>query len=735
MLILVSQLIEDCFGLIKQKLESIIVLLVLGFPILGFAQQSEFGFSAPPLPSRDVSSNSHEGDGRGTGFHQQLSKKHVSTPGLVSSLSIGKAEEPADPSVLLESIGTPEPPRDLLMPAGPTAKSFGAPLVNDLRAETVSRKPDPGVVPAQAEMAIEESPLSTGGSFMPIQDDVVRAQQSIPKFTADNLRSEFLPALKKEQTQSKGSQAAPPLDQPMREVLTASEIPTHMPDEANAFAPDRQASAVQLAGFTEAVYKENKFAPATAKELILRYSLEQYENPLPGKPVNLVDFFRQPLTLDRRSSLVQQYWTTYSDWANYVASEKYSQWLKQVPVPQSASEQALLTAVEAVVANEVMAAEIKLVKSQASLAQYWPVISQDSMSPIPNDLPLIQRYNTNYELYFSRQLVPSRFRGIDLVLPKMLALIERRAEAVGYSKSAADRILDPTQDTHLLTALEAGKVLYAAERDLITSVVSYNRTIGDYALSVATQPKSAVEVVEMLIAKVPVTSIPQNGLPSKSTPPTVIPADVAATSVFPAKTSPAASNLSDASTSVIGSVESPAASIAKAPDFSAETAAGNAQSGTTSVLQEKQEARIQDILSPPESDVISNRRPPSSSGIAAQPVPLPKAIESGPGFSLSPASKPPVMKSPESKAAPETSGFNPPAGFKMTPPAQVNQFSKPLSENFKSDAPSETKPFRPSGFQPIRENEAEESGNEASKTGGFKLPAFSAPNFNPANPK
>ena len=257
-----------------------------------------------------------------------------------------------------------------------------------------------------------------------------------------------------------------------------------------------------------------------------------------------MDFFQQPLSLERRSMLVRQYWETYFDWANYVAAERYSQWLKRVPVPESTSEQALLTAVEAVVANDVMAAEVKLLKSQAMLAQFWPVLSQNSVNPIPNDLPLIQRYNTNYELYLSRRLVPSKFRGIDQVLPKMLALIERRAEAVGYSKSAADRMLAPTQSEHLLTTLEAGKVFYTAECDLIDSVVSYNRAIGDYALSVATQPKSAAEVVEMLIAKVPVSSTTKN----------VIPADV---------NPPTEANASDVSTSVISKPKAPTVSIAK----------------------------------------------------------------------------------------------------------------------------------------------------------------------------
>ena len=102
MLILVSQLIENCFGLIKRKLESIIVLLILGFPLLGFAQQSEFEFSAPPPPGGNVKVSSDESVGRASGFHQQLSLKHVSTPGLVSSLSIGKQEKVAATAVLLE---------------------------------------------------------------------------------------------------------------------------------------------------------------------------------------------------------------------------------------------------------------------------------------------------------------------------------------------------------------------------------------------------------------------------------------------------------------------------------------------------------------------------------------------------------------------------------------------------------------------------------------------------------
>lgn len=721
MLILVSQLIENCFGFIKQKLESIIVLLVLGFPMLGFAQQTEFKFSAPPIPEGHLNDSSDEIAGRENGFYQKLSPKHVSTPSLVSKLSIGRPAQGANPAVLIESIGAPEPPRDLLMPVGPTAESFGEPLVNELRAEAAQRKPNLGVLPVNAEMSIAESPLSTRGSFMPIQDKVGQSQIPAAKFTADSLQSEFIPALSEEWAQSGAIQIPPPLNRPMQELSIASQIPTYASDEANSSTHQGQASGVQLAGFIEPNYKKNRFVPATTKELISRYSLERYENPLPGQPVNLVDFFRQPLTLDRRNVLVRQYWETYFDWANYVASEKYSQWLKQVPVPESSSEQALLAAVEAVVANEVTAAEVQLLKSQAMLAQFWPVRSQGSVNPIPNDLPLIQRYKTNYELYLSRQLVPLSFRGIDKALPKMLALIELRAEAVGYAKFAADRMLVAAEGAHLLTALEAGKVLYTAERDLIASVVSYNRAIGDYALSVSTQPKSAAEVVEMLIAKVPVTSAPKN----------VIPANV----ILEKATSPKV-NSNDVSTSVISNGEPPVVSVARAMKFSGQRSPGNSQEGTTSVLHSKKDSPVLKELTPPESKVLSTRQPPSMSGVFSQSAPLPKVAESDLGSSLIPENKPAALKFSESKALPSARGFKPPSGFKMAPASGGdNQFPLPPAAGFKAEfsPPVTARPAR--GFQPFGNNDSPVNGsNESLKTGG-EPPKFSAPVFTPVEEK
>ena len=702
MLILVSQLIENCFGRIKQKLESIIVLLVLGFPMLGFAQQANTEFLALPLPTGQLSEGVDEIAEQAAGFHQQLGQEHISTRSLISTLSIGPPQEDTDPIVSLETLAPPEPPRDLLMPVGPTARSFGEPLGNDLGAESVQRKSEPRVVNANAEIPIVMSPLATRGSFVPVQDGTNQSQRPAGKFTADNLRSELIPAFDKDQVESTASQTAPPMNKPMQEVFLASQIPTH----AATFTPPKRARAVQLAGFSEPLDKKNKSTKFIAKELIARYAVGQYENPLPGQPVNLVNFFRQPLTINRRNLLVRQYWETYFDWANYVATEKYSQWLRQIPVPASSSDQALLTAVEAVVGSQVMAAEIQLGKSQAILTQFLPTQSQNSTNPIPNDLPLIQRYNTNYELYLSKRLVPLGFRGIDKVLPKMLALIEMRAEGVGYAKSATDRVLVPTEGTSLLTILEAGKILYTAERDLIASVVSYNRAIGDYALAVSTQPKSAEEVVGMLIAKVKTNTTSANAIPS------------------------------DGSASVIAQSRAPIASVAKARGFVSQAPTGNPQKGTTSVLQPQKNSSILDDLNPRESDILLGRQPPPRGGVIAQSTPLPKVNESDSVSSLSPANKPAAFNSSTAKSQPAPSGFSAPANFKAVAPLSEGQFAAPAASGFKfkSESPKAAIPgngFRPPGVGGVGKQES----NNSVGAGGFEPPVFSSPGFKPANDK
>jgi len=144
------------------------------------------------------------------------------------------------------------------------------------------------------------------------------------------------------------------------------------------------------------------------------------------------------------------------------------------------------------------------------LLQFMPNRRSTDPLPLPNDLPLIQKYKTNYELYRSRQMMPVSLLGIDQMLPKTLELINLRAEAVKVTKAASDQVLSAasTGGQSVISALEAGRIWRAAEHDLVASVVSYNQAIADYSLSVTGGYQTPEEVVAMLIAK-PQASVAQ----------------------------------------------------------------------------------------------------------------------------------------------------------------------------------------------------------------------------------
>ena len=239
-----------------------------------------------------------------------------------------------------------------------------------------------------------------------------------------------------------------------------------------------------------------------AKTMMERFSIDNFPNGIPGEPVKLIDMLRQPLSSQQKQPMVHQYWETYYDWTSLVAAKQYQQWLSQIPSSVSPTDKSILNAARVAAENSVLASEIQLGKSQSRLVQFMPNRTS-TLLPLPNDAPLIQKYNTNYELYKAHRRMPTSLLGIDQMLPKTLELIGRRANAVRASKTAADQAvaaLSSRQST-MATALEAGRIWRAAERDLVASVTSYNQAIADYSLSVSTGYQTPEQVVAMLIAK------------------------------------------------------------------------------------------------------------------------------------------------------------------------------------------------------------------------------------------
>jgi hypothetical protein len=116
---------------------------------------------------------------------------------------------------------------------------------------------------------------------------------------------------------------------------------------------------------------------------------------------------------------------------------------------------------------------------------------------------LIQKYRTSYTQYESRNMIPTRLRGIDKILPKTLELIHQRAATVNLAKQAAESARNAlgSRQADVAYVLEAARLWRGAEQDLIASVVTYNQAIADYSMTITRGTQSADQIVKMLSAK------------------------------------------------------------------------------------------------------------------------------------------------------------------------------------------------------------------------------------------
>ena len=262
-------------------------------------------------------------------------------------------------------------------------------------------------------------------------------------------------------------------------------------------------SSVRPTGFAQPT-APRKIQTALAKQLIARYSTDVI-NPqqLTGQPVKLLEMLNQPIATDQRRPMIHQFWDTYFDWASLVNSQQYLSLLESIPGSSGSADQALLEIAKMDAKNEVLASEIELVKSQSKLGQFMPNRPSTLPPPIPNDLPLIQKYNTQYERYKQFQMMPTNLLGIDKMLPKTLELIASRAETVQMAQSANQKVINGVRNgrSSVADALGAAKSWRAAEQNLLVAVMDYNHAICDYSLTVSRGYQSPQQVVGMLIAK------------------------------------------------------------------------------------------------------------------------------------------------------------------------------------------------------------------------------------------
>ena len=279
-------------------------------------------------------------------------------------------------------------------------------------------------------------------------------------------------------------------------------------------------NSVRPTGFAQPVPQPKKIRTDLAKQLIARYSTDGI-NPqqLNGQPVKLFEMLNQPISTDQRRPMIHQFWDTYFDWASLVNSRQYQRLLDDIPGGSGGTDQALLETAKMDARNEVLASEIQLVKSQSKLTQFMPNRPSTLPPPIPNDLPLIQKYKTQYERYKQFQLMPANLLGIDKMLPKTLELISNRADTVQLAQSTNQKVVAGIRNrqSSVADALTAAKSWRAAEQSLLVAVMDYNHAICDYSMTVSGGYQSPQQVVGMLIARpqTNATSNPTNSVANR----------------------------------------------------------------------------------------------------------------------------------------------------------------------------------------------------------------------------
>lgn len=239
---------------------------------------------------------------------------------------------------------------------------------------------------------------------------------------------------------------------------------------------------------------------ALAKAMIERFDVSRAPDPLPGDPTSLLEMLQKVPAYKHRQAVLQ-YWETYFDWANLSIAKEHEKALNAVQQPSVAADRTLLAAARQAAKNVVLANEIQLGKSQSILQELTG--NQSLSQPIPADRPHIGGYQTFYDWYARKNMIPAKLRGVDKMLPKTLQLISNRAMTVRVSKSALNQAQSAygSRQVPIASVLEAARLNHESEQDLISLIVSYNKAYADYSITVMGQTKSAEQIVEMLIKK------------------------------------------------------------------------------------------------------------------------------------------------------------------------------------------------------------------------------------------
>lgn len=411
--------------------------------------------------------------------------------GTFAHQSAEPAAEPKPPAAPVRSFGSASIPVRVAQPAGfmqpqqPDHET--APIVhNDLRSNSASDTSGPRNG-TRYEFGRHTEPKTDSMTASPrFVDPNPAPPAAMPSTSPQRFNPQiFSPAqVQSPQPQEEKSEPSRPFTaEPVRTI--------EQPAFDNQVAPT---------SFAQAIPNEASDTTDLAQKIVDRYSMNNAPGPLPGEPMTLKEMLQQPLPQQYQPAMVSQYWETWFDWASMQNAIACQEWLDSIPNASAQGEQGLLDAARSAAENRALAAKIQLGKSQSKLVRFMPT-RRSNLVPLPSDSPLVERYETHYEIYKARNLLPAKLIGIDQMLPQTLTLINHRAETVRKSQAAIKQNLEgySRKRIPLASVLEAARVWRAAEQDLLASVTSYNQAIADYAFNIKRQQTTPEQTVAMLI--------------------------------------------------------------------------------------------------------------------------------------------------------------------------------------------------------------------------------------------
>ncbi len=238
-----------------------------------------------------------------------------------------------------------------------------------------------------------------------------------------------------------------------------------------------------------------------ALQILGQFDPAKIEGSLPGEPVGLINVM-QNTAPNSRLAASQKYWNCFGAWLRLQFAEQEAQVLRQLQMPQSAHEQTMLKTAVAMGESRLQQAKVNLQRAQRALSPYARTQHRDIL-PLAKDLPLVQGYQTHYDLYARRRMLPGRARQLDQSLPQQKNLIESNAKLVQQSRGAASQARQAYAmgQATVASLLEAVRLMQAANTQFANSVVQYNASTAEYAFMVASPYQNPRTVASMLIPR------------------------------------------------------------------------------------------------------------------------------------------------------------------------------------------------------------------------------------------